>query len=69
MLRLLVTLDQNYLPQLQVLLTSVAVNNPGENVEVYLMHSGIPTEGLEKVGRQCRAAGYTLFPVRVDPGK
>ena len=66
-LRLLVTLDQHYLPQLQVLLTSVAVNNPGENVEVYLMHSGIPAEGLDRVKGQCRAAGYTLFPVRVDP--
>ena len=66
-LRLLVTLDQHYLPQLQVLLTSVAVNNPGENVEVYLMHSGIPAESLENVDRQCRAMGYTLFPVRVDP--
>ncbi len=66
-LRLLVSLDQNYLPQLQVLLTSVALNNPGENMEVYLMHSGIPAEGLEKVDGQCRAAGYTLFPVKVDP--
>ena len=33
-IRLLVALDQNYLPQLQVLLTSIAVNNPDENVEV-----------------------------------
>ena len=65
-LRLLVALDQNYLPQLQVLLTSVAVNNPNENVEVYLMHSNIPTEGLKKVDGKCGAVGYTLFPIRVD---
>lgn len=61
-LRLLVTPDQNYLPQLQVLPTSAAVNNPDEHVEVYLMHSGIPAEGLEKADRQCRSVRYTLFP-------
>ncbi len=66
-IRLLVALDQNYLPQLQVLLTSIAVNNPDENVEVYLMHSGIPAEGLEKADRHCRALGYALIPLRVDP--
>ena len=65
-LRLLVTLDRNYLPQLRVLLTSVAVNNPGETAEVYLMHSGIPAQELEGVERQCRAVGYMLFPIRVD---
>ena len=48
-MRLLVTLDQNYLPRLQVLLTSIAVNNPGEKLEVYLMHRGIPEESLERI--------------------
>lgn len=65
--RLLAALDQNYLPQLQVLLTSIAVNNPKEAVELYLMHSGIPAEGLARVEQQCRALGYTMFPVEVDP--
>ena len=66
-MRLLVTLDQNYLTQLQVLLTSVKVNNSRETVHLYLMHSGIPAEKLAIVERQCRTIGYTLFPVRVDP--
>ena len=29
-IRLLVSLDRNYLPQLRVLLTSIRLNNPGE---------------------------------------
>ena len=63
---LLTTLDKNYLPQLQVLLTSLAVNNPGEKIELVLLHSGIPDEALEGTGRQCAAYGYIFSPVRVD---
>ena len=55
---LLTTLDQNYVPQLQVLLTSLAVNNPGEAVRLYLLHSAIPEERLAAVRRQCEAYGY-----------
>lgn len=47
-IRLLVTLGQNYLSQLHVLLTSVAINNPDEHADMYLMHSGIPVEGLKE---------------------
>ena len=65
-IRFLVTLDRNYLPQLHVLLTSIAVNNPSERAEVYLMHSGIPAEELEKVDQQCLSLGYTLFPIEVN---
>ncbi len=66
MIRLLVALDQNYLPQLQVLITSISVNNPEEEIELYLMHSAIPSEELERVARQCRALGYGFCPVKVD---
>lgn len=50
---LLTTLDQNYLPQLQVLLTSLFVNDPGEAIRLYLLHSGIPEEKPAAVRRQC----------------
>ena len=46
---LLATLDQAYLPRLQVLLTSIAVNQTDTSVELYLLHSRIPkvkTTGL-----------------------
>lgn len=62
---LLATLDRNYLPQLQVLLTSVAVNNPGEKFFLYLLHSAIPEEDLAGVQRQCAGYGYGFLPVRV----
>lgn len=63
---ILTTLDQNYLPQLQVLLTSLQINNPSESVTVYLLHSGIPEEALAGVGRQCSAYGYAFVPIRVE---
>ena len=62
---LLTTLDRNYLPQLQVLLTSLRVNNPGETFTLCLLHSGIPEEALAPVRRQCGAYGYSLLPIRV----
>lgn len=65
---LLTTLDQNYLPQLQVLLTSLWVNNPQETFGLALLHSGIPEAALDGVRRQCDAYGYALMPVRVEDG-
>ena len=41
-IKLLVTLDENYLPHLQVLLTSIHASNPGERMTLYLVHSGVP---------------------------
>lgn len=63
---LLTTLDQNYVPQLQVMLTSLSVNNPGERFSLYLIHSDIPQKALAAVRRQCDAYGYSFFPVCVD---
>lgn len=65
-IHLLVTLDENYLRQLQVLLTSIAANDPGERAEVYLLHSDIPQAGLKGVDDQCRALGWALHPIRAD---
>lgn len=65
-IRLLVALDENYVPQLQALLTSIAVNDPQEAVEIYLLHSSIPGDRLERVDRQCRALGWTLTAIRAD---
>lgn len=63
---LLTTLDQNYLPQLQVLLTSLAANDPGERFELILLHSGIPEASLAPVRRQCAAFGWAFSPIYVD---
>ena len=63
---LLTALDENYLPQLRILLTSLAVNNPDETICLWLIHSGIPEEALAVVRRQCAAYGYTFSPIQID---
>lgn len=64
-MRLLVTLDENYLPQLQVLLTSIWLNNPSEAIELYFMHSRVSESAVKEVDAQCRDCGYRLVPVSV----
>ncbi|WP_295584943.1 glycosyltransferase family 8 protein [uncultured Oscillibacter sp.] len=63
---LLTTLDERYLPQLQVLLTSLHVNNPGERFALHLLHSGIPRDALAGTARRCGAWGWDFFPAEVD---
>lgn len=63
---LLTTLDQNYLPQLQVLLTSLALNNPRDTVTLYLLHSAIAEARFSAVRQQCQSYGYAFFPISVD---
>lgn len=64
-IELLVTLDENYIPPLQVLLTSIHATNPGEPITLYLMHSGIPAEKLSSVEALCALYGIELRPVPV----
>lgn len=63
---ILVTLDQNYLPQLQVMLTSLKVNNPKEIFCVYLLHRGIPAAELEKLECCLDQWNWQLVPIVVD---
>ena len=63
---ILAALDEHYLPQLHVLLTSLRLNNPGEHMDLYLLQSAVSPEGLAGVERQCAAFGYGFFPVLVD---
>ena len=55
---ILAALDEHYLPQLQVLLTSLRLNNPGEHMDLYLLQSAVSPEGLAGVERLCAA----LYP-------
>ena len=63
---LLATLDETYLPQLQVMLTSLRVNNPRDTFVLALLHSGISDQALDRVRIQCGTYGYTFMPVPVD---
>ena len=63
---LLTTLDENYLPQLQILLTSLSFNNLNDTFSIFLLHGGISEDALVPIQRQCDKYGYSFLSVRVD---
>lgn len=65
-INILVTLNEKYLPPLQVLLTSLRTAHPDEPLTVWLLHSGIAPGALEMVERQCGRLGVTLRCLTVD---
>lgn len=65
MIRLLVSLDERYLPQLKVLLTSAALNCPETRLDLYLLHSGIPDSAWEPFYRWSERHGGRFTPIRV----
>lgn len=64
-INILVTLDQNYLPQLQVLLTSIRINNPGEQLRLFLLHSSMPKQEVERIEDWCGCHSYEFVPIQV----
>ena len=65
-IQILTTLDQNYLPRLQVLLTSLYLNQPDEKLDIWLLHSRIPEEALIPVTELCSRYRFGFFPVQID---
>ena len=65
-IRLLAALDQGYVPQLCVLLTSVRLNNPGERFELYLLHNHLPDDCCAQIERYCSDFDIAFFPICVD---
>lgn len=63
---LLATLNENYIHQFQVFLTSVYWNNPKETFEICLLHNGISDSVLDPIHRQCQSFHYIFHPVHVD---
>mgnify|MGYP001661694441 CR=1 FL=1 len=61
---LLLTLDENYIPQMKVLMTSIYINNPGRVFDVYLLHSRIGEEKLKSLGEDLKKFSYNLYPIR-----
>lgn len=60
------TLDENYFPRLQVLLTSMKINNPGTRISLYILHNRLPDILLRQTENWCREAGYDFIPVQMD---
>ena len=52
---LLVTLDQNYLGPLRVLLGSLFLNDPGEEFHIYMIEEGLTGAQVEELSQLCRA--------------
>ena len=67
-MEILVTLNERYLPPLQVMLTSLHLAHPGQPVTVYLMHGGISENSLQAVGRLCERYEIGFCPLEVDGG-
>lgn len=65
-INILVTLDENYMPQLSVMLTSLYINNPGEKFNIYLIHRGISKNRLSGTEKTMEKFGYGFFPILVD---
>ena len=63
---ILVSLDENYMRQLCVMLTSVYLNNPGISCNIYLIHRGIPEKKLSALSSSLERIGYSLAPILID---
>lgn len=65
---LLVTLDENYIEQMKVLMTSIYISNPGEIFNIYLIHSGISNEKLDDLENDLAKISYKFFPIKAEDG-
>lgn len=63
---ILVTLNENYIPQLQVMLTSLWLNNPGRETRIWLLHSALSPQTVESLAALCARHGSSLYEVRAD---
>lgn len=60
---ILVTLNEHYLPQLEVMLTSLHASNPGETVSVWLIHRSLTSAHLARLEQRCSLLGFSLHPL------
>ena len=65
-IELLFTLDENYLPRLEVVFTSMFASNPGVPFRAHVLHRGIPDESLEPLAARAAMLGIEVVPRRVD---
>ena len=63
-INILVTLDENYIPYCNVMLSSLLNSNPGYQFTVYLLHTRIPEAALAKTQQILYTSGK-LVPIQV----
>lgn len=64
-IQILITTDENYIPPLKVLLTSLRISNPQDEITVYLMHRAVSGEKQEELLRFCEKLRLVFIPVPV----
>lgn len=64
-MNLLVTLDQNYLPPLRVMLKSLFNNNRGGIFKIFMLHTEISDEACLDLEGFCHAHGSSLAAIRI----
>lgn len=65
-MNILLTLDRNYLPPLRVLLTSMFINNPDEQFDVYIAQDGFTPADHESVRALCARFHAACHPIDID---
>lgn len=63
---ILVTIDENYLNPLQVMLTSIYLNNQNDIFKIWLIHQSIPQEKLDLLNKQATRFNWEFEAVVVD---
>lgn len=63
---ILITIDENYIKPLRVLLYSLKQTNPRENMTIWLAHDHIEAAQLEKLHQFVAQLGFVLHTIRVD---
>ncbi|MDO4554786.1 MAG: glycosyltransferase family 8 protein [Lachnospiraceae bacterium] len=65
---ILVTLDENYVPPLKVMLYSLFLNNPGEEFHIYLLGEDFPEEKAEEINRLIKGFHGEFSLINVPEG-
>ena len=66
-IKILITIDKNYIFPFKVMLRSFFINNPGEDgLTIYLLHSSIPQADLDELREYCLSLGATLIPIQFN---
>lgn len=65
-IELLFTLDEAYLPHLEVVLASLFASNPGVRFRIHVLHRSIPQDRLEAFAARASTLGFEVVSQKVD---
>lgn len=62
----MVTLNENYLPYLKVMLMSLRINNPDIIADLYVVHKNISDSKIDMLQNFCSKINYRVIPIKVN---